>query len=112
MKLNYRDIVRFVNVTNGMVSKKLPLKLSFALKRNRQLADEAVKPYNEQVKEIFEAHKGDEVKIAEAIDELTKEEVELDIKTVPVEVIEKTEEEGFDILALGELEAIDFMIEA
>lgn len=112
MKLNYKQIVTFVNVTNGMVGKKLPLKLSFALKRNRQLADEVLKPYNEQVKEIIEAHKDDVEHTTELLDELLKEEVELDIKTVPVELIEKTEVNGFDVLTLGELEAVDFMIEA
>ncbi len=112
MKLSNKQIIEFIAVSNGMGMKKLPIKLSFALKRNRQLADEAIKPYNEEVKNAFEAHKEDEAKIAEIVNELLKEDVELDIKTVPVEIIEKTEEEGYDVLTLGELEAISFMIEA
>lgn len=112
MKLSNKQIIEFVAVSNGMGTKKLPIKLSFALKRNRQLADEAIKPYNEEVKNAVEAHKEDEAKIVEIVNELLKEDVELDIKTVPVEIIEKTEEEGYDVLTLGELEAISFMIEA
>lgn len=111
MKLNYEKIVRFVNVSNGMVGKKLPLKLSFALKRNRQLASEAVKPYNEELKNILKEHEDDEEGAAKMIEDLLAEEVDLNIKTVSEEVIEKTETDGFDKLTLGELEAIEFMTE-
>ena len=111
MKLSNKQIIEFIAVSNGMGTKRLPLKLSFALKRNRQLAEDAIKPYNEEVKNAFEAHKDDETKLNEIVSELLKEDVELDIKTVPVEIIEKTEEEGYDVLTLGEVEAIGFMID-
>ena len=111
MKISNRQLIDFIGVSNGMSDKKLPLKLSFALKRNRQLADDAIKPYNDEIKNVYETHKDDETTLIEVVDELLNEDVELDIKMVPVEIIEKTEEVGYDILTLGELEALSFMIE-
>ncbi len=111
MKISNKQLVTFINTTNGMVNKTLPLKLSFALKRNRQLADDAVKPYNEEIAKIAQTYKDDIQKANELVNQLLKEYINLEIKTVTMDVIDKTEEDGFDALTLGELEAIDFMIE-
>lgn len=104
------QIVDFINATGTLSGKRLPLKLSFALKFNLKLAVETYKAYDEARNELLKTQKENPAAFNQAFGELLSEEVELAVKTVPVEVIELTDTAEYDTLTFGELNAIDFMI--
>lgn len=110
-KLSNAQIVEFINAASSLRDKRLPIKLSFALKYNLKLAIEAYKAYDEARNELLKTQKENPAAFNQAIGELLSEEVELAVKTVPMEVIELTDTAEYDTLTFGELNAIDFMIE-
>ena len=104
------QIVDFINATGTLSGKRLPLKLSFALKFNLKIAVETYKVYDEARNELLKTQIENPAAFNQAFGELLSEEVELAVKTVPVEVIELTDTAEYDTLTFGELNAIDFMI--
>lgn len=108
-KLTNKQMVSFINAAEGMRSKKLPLKLTFAIRHNAKILTERYPAYEETLHELTKPPLTEEN--AKLIDELLKEEIEISAKTVPLSVIEQTESAGFDTLTLGEVEGLEFMIE-
>lgn len=110
MELKNREMLEFVNGTASMGPKKLPMKLAFALKHNRKEMLNKLEPFEEMRMDILERFpEGKERE--EEFSKLLNETVEIDVKKVDIETIELTEGEGYDKLTLGELEALDMMIE-
>lgn len=110
MELTNKQILEFLNGTAPMLSKKLPLKLAFAMKHNRAEAVRKLKAFEESREDILTRLPSGKERDAE-FNKLLDETVEVDVKMVSVEAVELTENEGYDHLTLGELEAIDFMME-
>lgn len=125
MKLQNRDILKFY--TGDFRGKTLPLKLSFALKFNRDALRGAATVYDQQRQELINQYveKDDEGKpvvrdnnyVMTSQDAWTKEmeelldmEVEVNIKTVDLETLEKCDLQEFDTLTVEQIEAIYFMI--
>lgn len=111
MKLNNREILTCLNGTAAMGAKKLPIKLAFAMKHNRKEMLDKLDAFEETRKDILEHYPEGEEREAEFA-KLLEETVEVDVKKVPIEVVELTDNDGYDKLTLGELELIDFMLEA
>ena len=125
MKLQNKTILNFL--TADFRGKKLPLKLSFALKLNTDALKGPLNAYNEQRQEFIDKHaeKGedghpvikennyvmkDQVAFLEDMNELLDMEVEANIKTVDLDTLEKCDLSEFDTLTVDEIEAIYFMI--
>lgn len=109
-KLSNAQIVNFINATGTLRDKRLPIKLSFALKYNLKLAIDAYKVYDDTRNELLKTQKENPVAFNQALGELLSEEVELAAKTIPMSVIELTDTANYDTLTFGELDAIEFMI--
>lgn len=110
MELKNKEIINCLNGTASMSSKKLPIKLAFAMKHNRKEMLNKLEAFEETRKDILEQYpEGTERETEFA--KLLDESVEVDVKMVPIEVVELTDNEGYDKLTLGELEFIDFMLE-
>ena len=110
MELKNREMLNYLNGTSSLASKRLPVKLAFAMKHNRKELMNKLEPFEEMRKEILEKYpEGNEREVE--FGKLLEESVEVDVKKVPVEVVELTDGEGYDKLTLGELEAIDFLLE-
>ncbi len=108
MQLKNSVLINFVLGMNSLREKKLPIKLSFAIKYNLDLVAPAISAFNSARDEIVQGGANPE----EELNKLLEEEVELAIKTVSAEDLERTESENrFDVLTLRELEALSFMIE-
>lgn len=111
-----RDLVNFVNAKESLSVKRLPMKLSYALKLNYEKTSASLKAYIKQYEEIMEnlnnaKSKEEKEDFMEQISELLEAPVTDDIRKVVFDVIEKCDEEKFDALTVKELEAISFMIE-
>lgn len=111
-----KDVVKFVNCKSNLEKKKLPMKLSFALKLNFEKMETYVKAYTKQYDELLEniklAEKDEEKQeYLSQIEELLETTVTDDVQKVGFDVIEKCDQEKFDTLTVSELEAISFMIE-
>lgn len=111
MKLRNSEMLSYLNGTATMSTKKLPIRLAFAMKHNRKEILNKLDAFEETRKDILEHYpEGNERE--EEFAKLLDETVEVDVKKVPIEVVELTDNEGYDKLTLGELELIDFMLEA
>ena len=125
MKLQNKTILSFL--TADFRGKKLPLKLSFALKLNTDALKGAINAYNEQRQELINKHAkkdGDGHLVVESnnyvmkdqgvfledMNELLDMEVEANVKTVDLDTLEKCDLQEFDTLTVDEIEAIYFMI--
>lgn len=125
MKLTNEKILSF---SNSMVaSKKLPVKLAFAISVNASAVAPALEAYHRQRKALLEKYAekaGDEFVIengrykiedekgwSQEIQELLETESDVTIATVPVDVLEKCDTDAFDSLTVKELLEINFMIE-
>ena len=125
MKLQNRTILNFL--TADFRGKKLPLKLSFALKLNTDALKGSLNAYNEQRQELIDKHAEkdkdgqpviknnsyimkDQAAWETDMNELLDMEVEANIKTVDLDTLEKCDLPEFDTLTVDEIEAIYFMI--
>ena len=127
MKLTNSKIKEIALQINGIVDKKLPIKLSFALQKNIKKIADAEKEYEEARKKILEDNaekdedgkaiiEDDRYKILD-MDKLTKEltelleiENEVDIHEVDISVLDQLDSDRFDTLTTRELALLDFMI--
>lgn len=110
MKLSNLQVVNYINCVNEMKEKKLPVRMSFALRSNFNLFGDQVKAYEEARKECLECT--DEQKRVNGIRELLAEEVEQNVKMITLKDLEIIDEnDAYDKLTIAELEAIAFMIE-
>lgn len=110
MELKNREILNILNGTAVLTTKRLPIKLAFAMKHNRKEMLNKLDAFDETRKDILEQYPEGAEREAE-FGKLLDETVEVDVKMVPIEVVELTDNEGYDKLTLGELELIDFMLE-
>lgn len=103
------EIVQFCNKINGFKSKKLPIRLSYAIKVNIEKISPFASAYNEQVDEIKRKHE-DPKEILDELTELMETEVNIEIQKVDMETLEKCDLQKFDSLTLEEIESLGFMI--
>lgn len=125
MKITNRQIINFLNANVG--NKQLPIKLAYAIAVNIEAVKPALEAYNKKREELIEkyAKKDEKNKPAiengnyifedidgwnEAITELLDAEAEVTVTKVPVHVLEKCDEPGFDNLSVGDIATINFMI--
>lgn len=125
MRLTNRDIITFFSA--DFRGKRLPLKLSFALKFNNDALKGPITVYNEQRNELIRkyAEKNgdgepvtkdnnyiikDQAAWSKEMEELLDMEVEANIKTVDLETLEKCDLHEFDTLTVDQIETIYFMI--
>ena len=125
MKITNHEILNFIQLKIG--EKKLPVQLSYAISVNLTKLKPIIDVYNEhRMKLVMEHCKKDEngnpfieddcylfEDVAgwnKAIMELNLTEVEVDLTTVPVQVLEKCDEGSFDSLSVNEVNAMGFMI--
>ncbi len=109
-KVSNREMIKFINTTNGMSDKELPLKLAFAISHNRQALIEKYKPYDDLRKSIMEKHKENMEELAKQIEELLDQTFEVSVETVPKSEIEKTDTDTYSNLAFKELVAIESLM--
>ena len=127
MKITNQGILNFIQLNIG--EKKLPVQLSYAISVNLAKIKPILNVYNEhRMKLVLEHARKDEngnpvieddcylfEDVAgwnQAIMELNQTEVEVDLTTVPLDVISKCDEECFDSLSVNEITAMNFMIGA
>lgn len=125
MKLSNRKILDFIN--SDLVSKKLPIKLAYAISVNVSAVEGAIKAFNNQRTNLIEkyAKKGEDGKPIsdngnyiientkewnESINELLDAESDVNVTTITLDLLEKCDDEAFDKLSVGELAVISFMV--
>lgn len=114
-----REIIEHINALGNFTKEKLPVKLSFAIVKNFNKLQMAYKDYDESRKALLDEYsekneKGEIIpdKIADEniekwnkeINELLDIEVDVDIHTVSIDVIENLQ------LSVSDVAAIEFMI--
>ena len=124
VKLTNKEILEKVNVLGEISSRKLPVKVSYAIAKNIDKVERELKHYNKERKKLIEEYclKEDNgtLKITDGnydiaperledfnkeINELQEIEVEMDIHKFNIELLN-----GYE-MSPGELMCIDFMIE-
>lgn len=127
MKLTNREIVNIINNIGAITTKKLPIKLSFAIQKNVRKLEEVAKEYDEARKKILEENaekdedgkaviEDNQYKIADTekntkeILELLDFENEVDIHTVDLSMVEQCDLEHFESLTGTEVGLLSFMI--
>lgn len=125
MKLSNKKMLEFAKI--DFASKKLPVKLAYALSLNIEAVRTALKAYDTQrINLVNEYAKKDEegkpiiaddnyviedvAKWVAAIDELLMAEADVVITTIDLNDLEKCDSPDFDSLSVEELSAIGFMI--
>ena len=125
MKLQNKDILNFY--TADFTGKRLPLKLSFALKLNKDVLQGPAEAYDLQRKELVEKYAvkdrdgnpiiednnytvNDREALMRDMNELLNMDIEANIKAIDLDTLEKCDLPEFDTLTVDEIEAIYFMI--
>lgn len=129
MKIRNADIINILEGLTQLDSKKrLPTKLSFAILKNLKELEPTAKTIDEQRVRICEKYserdesgksiiKEDMFVIKDVkglnddLSELYSIETEINVHTIGIETIEQCDKNGFDKLSIGELKALEFMIE-
>ena len=107
-----KDIILFFDKIGELRGKKLPVKLSFAIKVNTEKINPLANAYNEQVSEIRKKYENENPnQLVEELTELQNTEVSIEVQKIDMGTLEKCELEQFDNLTLGEIEALAFMIQ-
>lgn len=131
MKLTNQQIINFT--TLDISKRKLPIRLAHVLLVNLASMNMALEAYEKQKTELVKKYaklndegqpiieKGPEdndfyvikdmKNWGKDIAELLSAETEFNITTVPVEILEKCDEPGFDSFSMHELSVMQFMIE-
>ena len=127
-QLTNADILTILQVLQDetgkeLLNKKIPVKLSYAIKYNLNLITKAYETYEETLKSLANQYGADLTKsgikaktqedqklINEELTNLLNEKVDIEIHTVPIEVIEKCGEGTYDALSFSEIERIDWLI--
>ena len=125
MKLSNKKMIEFAKV--DFASKKLPVKLAYALSLNIEAVRSALKVYDGQRMKLVEEYAKkdtdgkpviednnyvveDVAKWMAAIDELLATEAEVTITTITLADLEKCDSPDFDSLSVEELALMNFMI--
>ncbi len=105
MKVSNKDMVSFLNNARGIINKKIPHKLFFAISQNIAAFETPAKIYMTEIEKVDKEN-------IEEMTELLGIENEIVIQTVPEKVLDIMDESSkFDALSGPEFMAIDFMIE-
>lgn len=130
MKVKNRDIVKFMNaVDSSLGHKELPVKVSNAITLNYMSLKSAADANDQEAKKILEKY-GEKDADGELIvspegnirvvdanawkrasEELAETEVEVPVTTVNLEDISRCDNVNFNSLTVGEIIALNFMIE-
>ena len=104
MKIKNATMVKFLNSSDELIKKKLPIKLYYALSQNLKTFAGMIQVYQD----AYEKAKGNQKELIELINQ----EIDASVQTIPKEAIEMLDTESrFDPLTWEEYEAISFMIE-
>lgn len=113
------NIISGINNNPGIMQKRLPVKVLFALKRNIVSLNTAIGVYRETLDAICGQHgisseqiNADQMPngLAEEIADLLNEQADVSIATVSEEVL-SVESERYDALTYAELSALEFMLD-
>lgn len=128
MKIKNSQIVNFINGVMNLKDKKLPVKLGYAITRNKKIMDPVATSYEEERQKILGkyAEKDDSGKFKvedgayiisdilgyeREMDELLEIENEMHLHTVTIDEIEKCDLEQFDSLSVQDITLLDMMME-
>lgn len=112
------NIINSINRNSGIMQKRLPVKLLFALKRNIASLNTAIGVYRETLDTICGQHGISSEQIgaeampdglAEEISDLLNEEADVSIVQIPEDVLSE-DSDRYDALTLAEIAALEFMI--
>ena len=126
MKLTNQEILNFLNY--GIVNKKLPVRVGYAVSVNTEEFSSKVKAYEKQREILLEKYaekdekgkpavEGAQYKIKDAenwnkdVKELLETETEVNVTTCTLDDLAKCDSSDFDSLTVLELSVLKFMIE-
>lgn len=127
MKLKNRDIVNFINGCAVLRTKKLPIKIGYAINRNIIILSEAAEAYNVAREKIIEEHTEkdsegkpvvkdnsyvfkDTQRFNKDLEELLGIDTEVNLHTISEKDIEKCDDDRYDALTLADLDTLCVMI--
>lgn len=125
MKVTNQEILNFAALQ--LKTKRLPVRVAYAISVNAAEAEAKIKAYDEQRKALLEQHavkdeNGEPViengnyKVVDPVDwnvdiqELLDTEAEMNVTTFSLDDLAKCDEPGFDTLSVAEITAMKFMI--
>lgn len=129
MKIVLSEVVGYYNKLKELATKRVPVKLSYAIYKNMSLLENEIKVIEQVRVDLLEQYaKKDEAgnpvvidnqyDLGENMDKFAKEytehlqtELDIDIHTVSAEELEKLEDARYDVLSPVQIASIDFMIE-
>ena len=130
MKMKLVEVQMRANNLAEIVEKKLPYNLMRGIKNNLLrfqqelclIEEERVKTIKKYAKKDengewvikdgrYTFDEGEEEKYNKEFNELLQNEIDVDVQTVPEDIVEQTEKERYDALTTLDLIKIDFMIE-
>lgn len=104
MKIKNIEMVRFLNATDGLVKKKLPTRLMYAVDCNIRELGRFVQAYQD-------AYEKARAEGQEELSALLNQEIEATLQTIPPETMDIMDRsDKFDALTGEELSALLFMI--
>lgn len=109
MKLKNIDIINRINGLGAVADLPLPVRLTYAIRKNARKLEAEYNDYFESYTALKEKYKDDKEspECTKELDELLNIEVDIDIHMVPETIFDGA---GFDI-TLQQMTALDFMIE-
>jgi len=121
MKIKNSEVVSFINNTNEIVKKKLPVKLGYAIGKNLKNMSSIAELYNTEYKKIkaeYEKSEDGNKPIIEdmagfikEVNELLSIDNEFDMAMVSMAVLDDLDNPRYDSLTPEELSVLDIMIE-
>lgn len=129
MKLKNYEVLNILsnsNLINGLTTKKMPIKLIYAIRKNYDVVEKMYNNYIETLRKYLDNNnieyganfeindiKDEETKkvLNEEINNLLQDENEIEIKTVSLSELEKCDEDKYDSLTYEEVNALYWMVE-
>ena len=131
MKITNRQVIEFINnvSTNKLASKRLPVKVAYAISRNLDKMNNIITSYETARKTLLDqyAEKDEEGKakvkdgnyviqedqkqaFSDEMKELLEVENEIDLHTINMDEVEKCDTDKYDSLTTADLMTLDIMI--
>lgn len=131
MKITNRQVIEFINSVsaNKLASKRLPVKVAYAISRNLDKMNNIITSYETARKTLLDqyAEKDEEGKakvkdgnyviqedqkqaFSDEMKELLEVENEIDLHTINMDEVEKCDTDKYDSLTTADLMALDIMI--
>lgn len=132
IKIKLGQLENNIKAINCLGEKKLPVQLSYTLSKNVKKLIEEYELMNDQRIKILEENcirdkdnkpvfddnnaytypdEATKINMLEQLQEFFNTETDVDIVAISYEMLETCNSEKFDVLTLGEISALDFMIE-